>query len=173
MSGLTLVLGGVRSGKSRFAEDLADATGLEKIYIATAEAFDDGLKARIAAHQARRGDDWTTLDVPVDLPETLSVKTSPDKVVLVECLTLWLTNLLVKEIEPDDAIRDLLVAVKARRGPVILVSNEVGLGVMPMNSLARRFADLAGSLHQDLAACADKVVLVAAGLPMTLKPVKE
>lgn len=173
MSGLTLVLGGVRSGKSRFAEDLAAATGLEKIYIATAEAFDDGLKARIAAHQARRGDDWTTFDVPVDLPETLSAQSSSDKVVLVECLTLWLTNLLVKEIEPDDAIHDLLVAVKARRGPVILVSNEVGLGVMPMNSLARRFADLAGSLHQDLAACADKVVLVAAGLPMTLKPVKE
>ncbi|HFD15979.1 MAG TPA: bifunctional adenosylcobinamide kinase/adenosylcobinamide-phosphate guanylyltransferase [Rhodospirillales bacterium] len=160
----------MRSGKSRRAEDLVAASGLARVYLATAVAGDTEMEARIAAHRRRRGRDWRTVEVPLRLPEAILAESRPDRILLVDCLTLWLTNLLMAKAEPATAFERLAEALAARRGPVVLVSNEVGLGVVPADPLGRRFVDLAGDLHRRLAALADRVELVVAGLPLVLKP---
>lgn len=165
---LTLVLGGARSGKSRHAEALVEALPPRWTYIATAQAHDDEMRARIAEHRARRSADWLTVDAPFALPEAIRAA-SPGQPVLVDCLTLWLTNLMLAERDIAIATGELTAACTAASGPVVLVSNEVGLGIVPENALARRFRDEAGRLHQRLAAQADRVVFMVAGLPMQVK----
>jgi adenosylcobinamide kinase/adenosylcobinamide-phosphate guanylyltransferase len=169
---VTLVLGGARSCKSRHAEALVEASGLACHYVATGTAGDGEMAARIAAHQARRGPHWTLHEEPLALSATLARVTAPDRAVLVDCLTLWLTNLMVAEHDLDSATTGLLDGLEAIGGPVVFVSNEVGSGVVPMNAMARAFVDAAGALHQRLAAVADRVDLVTAGLPLTLKPAR-
>lgn len=164
---LTLVLGGARSGKSRFAESLIARHPPPWFYIATAEAGDAEMAARIAAHKARRGMDWTTIETPRDLAGALAQHGNGP--VLVDCLTLWLSNLMLADADIDAAVAWLEHAVEHARGPVVLVANEVGSGVVPENALARRFRDLQGQLNQRLAARADRVVLVVAGLPLFVK----
>jgi adenosyl cobinamide kinase/adenosyl cobinamide phosphate guanylyltransferase len=165
---LTLVLGGARSGKSRHAESLVEAAG-GGTYIATAEAGDDEMRARIAEHRARRGPAWRTIEEPRDLAAALTRAASHRQPVLVDCLTLWLSNLLLADLDIE-AASDALVASLAHLGvPVVMVANEVGLGIVPDNALARRFRDEAGRLNQRLAACADRVLFLAAGLPLALK----
>jgi len=163
----TLVLGGARSGKSRYAEGLIEACPPPWLYLATAQAWDDEMRARIAGHRERRPGGWITRDVPLDLPQALAASRGP---VLVDCLTLWLTNLILAEADTSAAGQALERACAAAAGPVVLVSNEVGLGIVPDNALARRFRDEAGRLHQRLAQVADRVVLTVAGLPMIVKP---
>jgi len=166
-----LVLGGARSGKSRHAEGLLEAMpGARRVYVATGAAGDAEMAARIAAHRARRGDGWSTVEAPHDLAGTIAREAAPGAAVLVDCLTLWLSNLLLAGADLDAARRALLDALAAARGPVVCVANEVGLGIVPDNALARAFRDAAGRLNQDVAAAADRVVFVAAGLPLVLKP---
>jgi len=165
---VTLVLGGARSGKSRFAEGLlADAA--RRTYLATAAAGDAEMAARIAAHRARRGAGWTTLEEPLELVPALRRATAAGGAVLVDCLTLWLANLLAAGHDPAAAGAALVEALPALPGRTVLVSNEVGLGIVPDNALAREFRDRAGGLHQAVAAVAQRVYWVAAGLPMLLK----
>ena len=165
----TLVLGGARSGKSAWAEARVVATGGAPVYVATAQALDAEMRERIGHHRAVRDDRWTTIEEPLDLPATLAREAGPGRCVLVDCLTLWLTNLLLLERDPGAATDELAAALRAARGPVVLVSNEVGQGVVPMNALARTFVDHAGRLHQALAAECVHVVLIVAGLPLVLK----
>lgn len=166
----TLVLGGARSGKSRHAEALCRATGLDRVYIATAQAHDDEMRTRIADHRSQRADDgWQTVEEQHDLSSALVRELEPQTIVLVDCLTLWLTNRLLAEAPMDEEFDRLIDTLAVRRGPVVLVSNETGLGIVPENALARRFSDLQGRLNQRLAALATHVHFVAAGLPLTLK----
>ncbi len=162
---MTLVLGGARSGKSRYAEALIGEQ--PAVYIATATAGDEEMAARIRAHRARRGGNWTTHDVPLELAATLAAGDERPK--LVDCLTLWLSNLLLAGRDPAIETAVLIERLPRLAGPAVFVANEVGLGIVPDNELARRFRDHAGRLNQDLATVADRVVFVAAGLPMTLK----
>lgn len=167
---LTLVLGGARSGKSRHAETLVRAAPPPWTYIATATADDAEMAERIARHRADRGEGWDTVEVPLDLPEVLGrAAADPAATVLVDCLTLWTGNLMGANRDLDAARLALCRSLRATRGRVVLVANEVGLGIVPDNAMARRFRDAAGRLNQDVAAVADRVVLLAAGLPMTLK----
>lgn len=166
---VTLVLGGARAGKSRHAEALVERRAGACVYLATAEAGDAEMAARIAAHRRRRGARWTTIEEPLDLPGALARAAGPRRAVLVDCLTLWLSNLLGAGREPERETERLADALPALGGPVVFVSNEVGLGVVPDNALARRFVEEAGRLHQRLAAAADSVVYVTAGLPLVLK----
>lgn len=166
---LVLALGGQRSGKSAWAERRALATGLTPIYVATATAGDGEMAARIAAHRARRDASWQLVEAPLDLAATIARASQPDRVLLVDCLTLWLSNLLGAEAGLETAGTDLTLALEARTGPVILVSNEVGSGVIPMHPLSRRFVDAAGRLHQQVARIATEVVLVTAGRPQWLE----
>lgn len=164
---LTLVLGGARSGKSRYAESRISRHPPPWLYIATAEAGDAEMAARIAAHKARRGADWISIEAPRDLPGVLAGHANMP--ILVDCLTLWLSNLMLAEIDTDAEFARLERALEQARGPVALVANEVGCGIVPDNALARRFRDLQGFLNQRLAARADCVVLVVAGLPLFVK----
>jgi adenosylcobinamide kinase/adenosylcobinamide-phosphate guanylyltransferase len=165
---LTLVLGGARSGKSRFAEQAVMALPPPWIYVATAEPFDDEMHARIAEHQSRRGTEWQTIDAPTDLAG--AIEDAPgDRAVLVDCLTLWLNNLMFRKINIDTAIENLEAALAERQAPTVLVSNEVGFGIVPDNAEARRFRDLQGRLNQRMAALAGRVVLMVAGIPMLVK----
>jgi adenosylcobinamide kinase/adenosylcobinamide-phosphate guanylyltransferase len=164
---LSLVLGGARSGKSRYAEGLIAAAPPPWIYIATAEARDAEMAERIAQHRARRGNNWQTLEAPNDLAEALA--SAPKGPVLLDCLTLWLSNRMLAEADIDAEIDRLDQALARRAGPIVLVSNEVGYGIVPDNALARRFRDLQGSLNQRMGATADRVILVVAGLPMIVK----
>lgn len=164
---LTLVLGGARSGKSRFAEGLTTRQPPPWIYVATAEAGDAEMAERIAAHQTRRGAGWSTIEAPRDLCAALEAgRTTP---VLVDCLTLWLSNLMLAEADVDREMARLEQALERRCAPVALVANEVGFGIVPENALARRFRDLQGALNQRLAARADRVILMVAGLPLYVK----
>lgn len=165
---LTLVLGGARSGKSRHAEALVEALPTPWSYIATAQAYDDEMRARIAEHRARRPSGWDTIDAPLDLPAAIGAVPA-GRPILVDCLTLWLSNLMLAERDTAAAGAKLLRACRAASGPVVLVSNEVGLGIVPENALARRFRDEAGRLHQRLAEQAQRVVFMVAGLPMQVK----
>ena len=166
---LHLVLGGARSGKSRFAEQTARAHGKPLIYIATAEAHDDEMRARIAQHQEARGSDWQTIEGPQDLAAELAAATDPERAVLIDCLTLWLSNRLLAEADLDAECEALVNVLDARAGPVVAVSNEVGLSIVPDNALARRFRDAQGRLNQAVASVATHVTFIAAGLPLTLK----
>jgi len=168
---ITLVLGGVRSGKSAFAQRAAEAAagGERPLLIATGQAFDDEMRARIARHQADRGDAWRTIEAPLDLTLALGPLNADDAVV-VDCLTLWLSNHMLADHDLAAERSALVEAVATCRARLWLVSNEVGWGVVPESALGRRFRDEAGRLHQDLAALADEVVLVVAGLPLRLKP---
>lgn len=165
---LSLVVGGARSGKSGFAERLVRSTDRPRHYIATAQAWDDEMRVRIAQHQADRGGDWITHEAPLDLCGTLAAIPA-GAVVLVDCATLWLTNHLLAEANLDAEAGALLAAVAACDAPVVVVSNEVGWGIVPENALARAFRDHQGRLNQRLAAQAGLVVGVMAGLPMVLK----
>jgi adenosylcobinamide kinase/adenosylcobinamide-phosphate guanylyltransferase len=179
----TLVIGGARSGKSAFAERLAADSGKEVVYVATAQGRDDEMCARILHHRARRPGHWDTVEEPLLLAAVLRRTCAPGRIVLVDCLTLWLTNLILSSAAPlpDSSALTLSADFERERGAflevvdaglpgeLVLVSNEVGMGIVPMGALARRFADEAGRLNQAVAACADRVVLLAAGLPLVLK----
>jgi adenosylcobinamide kinase / adenosylcobinamide-phosphate guanylyltransferase len=166
---LTLVLGGARSGKSHHAESLITASAPPPwIYVATAQALDAEMTERIAHHRARRGAGWQAIEAPHELAETID-KAPADAALLVDCLTLWLSNRMLAEADIEVDTAALEKALARRPGPTVLVSNEVGSGIVPDNALARRFADLQGRLNQRIAARADRVVLVVAGLPLTLK----
>jgi adenosylcobinamide kinase / adenosylcobinamide-phosphate guanylyltransferase len=166
---LTLVLGGARSGKSRYAERLVEAAASRGTYCATAEPRDDEMTARIAAHRARRGPFWRTVEAPLLLAEAVGAEARPDRPVLVDCLTLWLSNLMLADAPLPARFAMLQAALHEAAGPVVLVANEVGLGLVPETPLGRRFRDEAGWLNQDIAGLADRVVFVAAGLPLILK----
>jgi adenosyl cobinamide kinase/adenosyl cobinamide phosphate guanylyltransferase len=165
---LTLVLGGARSGKSRYAEAAVMATPSPWIYVATAEPFDDEMKARIAEHRSRRGGQWQTIEAPLDLAGAIA-GASPTATLLVDCLTLWLNNLMFKQSDIDTETQRLEDALGTRQAPAVLVSNEVGSGIVPQNAEARRFRDLQGRLNQRIAARAARVVLLVAGLPLVVK----
>jgi adenosylcobinamide kinase/adenosylcobinamide-phosphate guanylyltransferase len=166
---VTLVLGGARSGKSGFSERLAHETILERHYIATGRAYDDEMRERISRHRADRGDDWQTHEVPLELTASLADLDGKGRVVLVDCLTLWVTNLMMDERGIDPEVISLVEQLRKSSGRVILVSNEVGLGIVPDNKMARDFRDHAGRLHQKIATVADEVFFVAAGLPLKMK----
>jgi adenosylcobinamide kinase / adenosylcobinamide-phosphate guanylyltransferase len=163
----TLVLGGARSGKSRYAESVITALPPPWTYVATAEPRDAEMAERIAAHRARRGLHWRTIEAPHDLAGMLRANDAAP--VLVDCLTLWLSNLLLADADIEAEIGKLEEALALSAAPVALVANEVGYGIVPANALARRFRDLQGSLNQRIAARADRVVLVVAGLPLVVK----
>ena len=165
----TFVIGGAASGKSLHAEELAMQLPGAPIYLATAQAFDDEMKDKIAAHRRRRGEDWITIEEPYDLPDAISQNGVSNTVLLVDCLTLWLSNLIFLERDISKESDALIEAVSKVKGCIVLVSNEVGLGLVPDNQVARHFRDLQGTLNQKVAAVADRVVFVAAGLPLTLK----
>lgn len=173
----TLVLGGARSGKSDWAqalaENLASEPGQPLIYLATGQARDDEMQARVTRHQARRGPRWTTLEEPLELCAALSRTAAPGAVVLVDCLTMWQSNLFTLAQLDEAGVgargRELAALVPELAGSVILVGNEVGLGIVPENPLARAFRDQAGLLHQRLARVCGRVVMVMAGLPLALK----
>ncbi|MEM6665452.1 MAG: bifunctional adenosylcobinamide kinase/adenosylcobinamide-phosphate guanylyltransferase [Pseudomonadota bacterium] len=165
-----LLLGGARSGKSGYAEHLSVASGLERVYIATAEAGDGEMSERIRLHRDRRGDGWQTIEDPLVLADIIAAEASPSRVLLVDCLTLWLSNHMFAKSDIARETARLRDALKGARSPVLLVSNEVGLGIVPDNALARRFRDAAGRLHQALAGDMDCVLFFVAGLPMVVKP---
>ncbi len=175
---LTLILGGQRSGKSALAEKMIEDTVAAgtcggAIYLATAEpvasAGDPEMAARIDVHRARRGAHWRTVEEPLDVLPVIVENARPDCPVLVDCLTLWLSNVIAAGRDPDAAVEDLAAGLTGAPGPVVLVSNEVGLGVIPANAMARAFADAAGRANQRLARAAIRVLFTAAGLPLILK----
>jgi adenosylcobinamide kinase/adenosylcobinamide-phosphate guanylyltransferase len=166
---VTLVLGGARSGKSRWALDQGAAWQGRRLFVATATAGDDEMRERLARHRAERGSAWDTIEEPLALGETLARESLERTLVLVDCLTFWLHNLLEARRDVASETTALVHALRALPGPVFLVANEVGLGIVPENALARRFRDEAGRLNQVIAASADRVVLLAAGLPLVLK----
>jgi len=165
---VTLVLGGARSGKSRYAESLVAGAPPPWIYIATAEAFDDEMAQRIAEHKARRDRRWQTVEAPRNIVDAL-VDVPPSASILVDCVTLWLSNLLLAEVDIEQEMKRLDAALAQSRRATVLVANEVGCGIVPDNALARRFLDLQGRLNQQLAVRADRVVLMVAGLPLFVK----
>jgi adenosylcobinamide kinase/adenosylcobinamide-phosphate guanylyltransferase len=168
---IILITGGARSGKSKYAEQHAAASGLRRLYVATAEARDDEMAQRIAAHQKRRGSAWTTVEEPVQLAETLLVWRGRTDCALVDCLTLWLSNLLFRggENQVEEKVEALVRSLPRLDFPVVFVTNEVGAGIVPNNPLARQFRDLAGWTNQRIAAVANEVVLMVAGIPMVIK----
>ena len=170
---LTFVLGGARSGKSRYALTEADRLAAEgggrRVLLATAQALDAEMAARIARHRAERGPDWTTLEIPLALPQAVAAL-QPRDVAVIDCLTLWLSNLMHAEAEIAEETQALVEALhQSPADAVILISNEVGQGIVPDNALARRFRDEAGWMHQAIAAAVDRMVVVQAGLPQVLK----
>ncbi|PXW79368.1 adenosylcobinamide kinase /adenosylcobinamide-phosphate guanylyltransferase [Blastomonas natatoria] len=166
---LTFITGGARSGKSARAQSLAESHEGELVYLATAQAFDDEMADRIARHQKDRGPRWHTVECPVDLPEAIAREAGTSRVLLVDCLTLWTSNLLLSGTDFTAASQRLTDALASAPSPIILVSNEVGMGIVPDNALARQFRDMAGRLNQNIAAIADRAELVIAGLVVPLK----
>jgi len=167
----TLVLGGVKSGKSRLAEQIAQQTELEVIYIATATADDNEMQARINKHQQQRPEHWQTVEAPISLAATLQQKCRTDNCVLVDCLTLWLTNLLMNDDKGlvDQEVDALLAILATLPGQIIFVSNETNMGIVPIGEITRQYCDRIGILHQQIAAIFDRVILTVAGLPHVLK----
>jgi len=164
-----LVLGGARSGKSRYAQGRAEALPGDLIFVATAQAQDEEMRERIARHRADRGPRWRTIEAPIELAEAVAAEAGPARVLLIDCLTLWASNLMFAERDTAREAGRLAEVMRIAAGPVILVSNEVGLGIVPDNALARRFRDNAGRINQEIAAAATEVQFVAAGLPLRLK----
>jgi adenosylcobinamide kinase/adenosylcobinamide-phosphate guanylyltransferase len=166
---LSLVLGGARSGKSRHAEGLLAQLPAPWVYIATAQAHDAEMRARIGEHRRRRDARWSTIEAPLDLADTLAMQELSDAPLLIDCLTLWLSNVMLAGRDVAAEEMRLIAALVAAKSPIVVVSNEVGLGIVPDNPLARDFRDAQGRLNQRVAALADHVVFLAAGLPLTLK----
>ena len=167
-----LILGGARSGKSMLAETRAAESGLRVVYVATAQALDGEMRRRIAHHQARRPATWGLVESPLDLAGHLHRNAAPGTCLLVDCLTLWLANLFEAH-DPDAETARLCAALAAQNSPVVLVTNELGLGIVPENSLARRFRDAHGLMNQAVAAASDQVWMSVSGLPLRLKPERE
>ncbi|HTV34684.1 MAG TPA: bifunctional adenosylcobinamide kinase/adenosylcobinamide-phosphate guanylyltransferase [Methylocella sp.] len=165
-----LILGGARSGKSHYAQKLAEAAGLTSVLIATAEASDDEMAARIARHAADRDSRWQLIEQPIALAPTLRREARLDRILVVDCVTLWLANLFQTEAEIEPVTAELVETISVLKGPVIFVSNEVGGGIVPDNALARAFREAQGFLNQALAQACDSVVLVTAAIPLRLKP---
>lgn len=168
-SPVILLLGGARSGKSSHAQTIAQAIGGNLVYLATAQALDDEMSQRIARHREDRGTAWRTIECPIDLPGAVTTEAQSGAVLLVDCLTLWASNLLLSDTDCDIATDRLIEAIAAATCPVIIVSNEVGQGIVPDNALARRFRDIAGTLNRRVAAEATEVFLMIAGLALRLK----
>ncbi|KQV81791.1 bifunctional adenosylcobinamide kinase/adenosylcobinamide-phosphate guanylyltransferase [Rhizobium sp. Root1220] len=169
MPSSTLILGGARSGKSRFAENLVTTSGLDCHYIATGRAWDDEMRDRIDQHKADRGDRWTTHEEPLDLVGCLAANDGESRAILVDCLTLWITNLMMDECDMAAEFAALAAYMPRAKARLVIVSNEVGLGIVPENRMARDFRDHAGRLHQMIAAEVADVYFIAAGLPLKMK----
>ncbi|PSH69813.1 bifunctional adenosylcobinamide kinase/adenosylcobinamide-phosphate guanylyltransferase [Phyllobacterium brassicacearum] len=167
--GVTFILGGARSGKSSFAEGLIEASSMDAVFLATGRAWDNEMSERIELHKARRGPNWTTIEEPLDLVGALEKVCTANSAILVDCLTLWLTNLMMGERDIEEETATFVTAISHLKGAVVLVSNEVGLGIVPENRMARAFRDHAGRLHQAVAQAATTVYFVAAGLPLKMK----
>ena len=165
-----LVIGGARSGKSRYARQLAEATASERVYLATAEAGDAEMAERIARHRRQRGEGWRTLEVPLALAPALRAEARPGRIAVVDCLTLWLANLMQADLNVEAQVSELMTVLSDLGGPAILISNEVGAGIVPATPLGRAFRDWQGRLNQSAAAACGAVIAVAAGLPTQLKP---
>lgn len=163
------MLGGARSGKSRYAQARAEALPGDLVFVATAQALDDEMTARIACHRADRGARWRTIEAPLDIAAIVDAEARAGRVLLIDCLTLWASNLMFAQRDIESEAERLAAAVGRAAGPVILVANEVGLGIVPDNALARRFRDVAGTINQAVAATADEAMFLAAGLPLRLK----
>ena len=173
MKKITLIIGGCKSGKSRHALDLASQQATaEKTFIATSVPFDDEMKSRIERHRAERGSDWTTVEAPVGLPDAISANCGENRLILVDCLTLWINNLMMDTTDEEiiqSRFSELTDTLTESTGPILLVSNEVGAGIVPENPLARQFRDLAGMVNQSIALLADEVVWMVAGIPVKIK----
>jgi adenosylcobinamide kinase/adenosylcobinamide-phosphate guanylyltransferase len=165
-----LVLGGARSGKSAYAQRVVERSGLERVLVATAEAGDTEMAKRIARHRAGRGAGWRVVEEPLDLSDALAREARPDRAVLVDCLTLWLSNLMLAGRDPDGETERFRATLRALPGPAVLVSNEVGSGVVPDTPLGRAFRDVQGRLNGVAAAACDAAVILVAGCPLVLKP---
>ncbi len=167
------VLGGARSGKSRYAQELAESSRLQPVLIATAQALDEEMALRIKRHAAGRGAQWTVVEEPIALAAALCREARGDRIVVVDCTTLWLSNLMLGDADVAAATEHLALSVAGLSGPVIFVANETGCGVVPENALARAFRDAQGALNQALAEACEAVVLVSAGIAVRLKPSAE
>lgn len=165
-----LILGGARSGKSAYAQVLAEAYSPKRLYLATGAPGDEEMAARIARHQADRGQGWVTIEEPLEVAAALLKHARADGIVVVDCLTLWLSNLMLAGRNPGPAVTALADAIAALAGPAILVSNEVGMGIVPDHKLSREFRDWQGRANREIGAACDAVIFVAAGLPLQLKP---
>ncbi len=164
-----LVLGGARSGKSRYAQQRAEAETGTLVYIATGQALDAEMEERIARHRADRGARWRTVEAPFALADAIAAEARPGRVVLVDCLTLWASNLMLADRDAEAEATPIAECIRDAKGPLILVANEVGLGIVPDNALARRFRDAAGRINQTVAEAVDEAIFVAAGLTLPLK----
>ena len=164
-----LILGGARSGKSRHGEQIAKDSGLEVIYVATAQAYDDEMVKRIAQHQQDRPDHWQSIEEPLNLPNIIKDNSCTQNVILVDCLTLWLMNLLEARLDISAQVDLLLSALQQSKGQVIMVSNEITMGVVPMGEMSRQYVDELGRMHQRIAQQAQSVTLMVAGLPLSIK----
>lgn len=171
MKRVTLVLGGARSGKSRHAEGLSQGHR-RRVYIATAEVTDAEMRGRIELHREQRGDQWMTVEAPLDLVGQLRGSDDAKTFILIDCITVWINNLMYHGKDVTGEVARLCAVLAKTRGRIVIVSNEVGLGIVPDNKLARAFRDEAGRANQALAQVADEVVFIAAGLPLTLKKAK-
>jgi adenosylcobinamide kinase / adenosylcobinamide-phosphate guanylyltransferase len=164
------VVGGCRSGKSRHAQELAEKiTDIHRVFIATCVPYDEEMKDRVRRHQKDRGSTWTTVDAPVELAEAILKQSQNAQVILADCLTLWMSNLLMESENLESRVEELTVAINKAQCPVIIVSNEVGTGIVPKNALARQYRDAAGFANQKVAACVDKVIWMVAGIPVPVK----
>lgn len=168
--GITLVIGGARSGKSRFAEGLVLGSGLKPVYVATGRAFDEEMSERISVHRDRRGPQWETVEEPLALADAIQQSAHPGRAILIDCMTLWVTNLMMAKANVARETSALADALRAAGVPIVLVTNEVGLGIVPDNRMARDFRDLAGEVNQRMGQLADEAWFIAAGLPLQLKP---
>ena len=166
-----LILGGARSGKSRYAEKIAIESDKEVIYIATANVFDNEMEERVEQHKNDRPKHWRTIEEPIALADSLQTNSKPNRVILVDCLTMWINNLLMQEDQSllDSEVKKLRTVLNSLTGTVILVSNEVGMGIIPMGELSRKFVDESGRLHQQLGQKVDHVLLMVAGLALEVK----
>jgi len=169
LAGTTLILGGARSGKSAYSERLVLSARLRPVYIATAQAHDEEMRTRIADHQTRRGAGWTTIEEPLALCETLTNHAAPTNAILVDCLTLWLSNLMMAGRDIEQETEKLASLISNLAGPVVFVSNELGMGLVPETAIGREFRDHQGRLNQRVARAADSVSFIAAGYPLHLK----
>lgn len=165
------IIGGARSGKSSYAESLARNSGSDVIYIATAQAYDDEMQRRIQQHKNQRPGAWVTVEEPIEISDVIRNESAVNNCLLIDCLTLWVTNLLSADKNITDYKDRLVEALGCVKGDIILVSNETGMGVVPLGELTRRYCDEAGWLHQKIAALADQVILMVAGIPVVIKPV--